>query len=151
LVSQESGVERMSETKEAVKGIATASAKRKEARAFAVLRPGRGRLYINGFPIEVYAPNEFVRMKILEPLWLAMDYARNVDIKVRVKGGGFMGQADAIRMAIGRVLVKWTGSEELERTFREYDRTILVGDPRRTEPKKFGGRSARARFQKSYR
>ena len=151
MVSQESGVERMSETKEAVKGIATASAKRKEARAFAVLRPGRGRLYINGFPIEVYAPNEFVRMKILEPLWLAMDYARNVDIKVRVKGGGFMGQADAIRMAIGRALVKWAGSEELERTFREYDRTILVGDPRRTEPKKFGGRSARARFQKSYR
>ncbi|RLG53065.1 MAG: 30S ribosomal protein S9 [Thermoproteota archaeon] len=141
----------MSETKEAVKGIATASAKRKEARAFAVLRSGRGRLYINGFPVEVYAPNEFVRMKILEPLWLARDYARSVDIKVRVKGGGFMGQADAIRMAIGRALVKWTGSEELERTLREYDRTILVGDPRRTEPKKFGGRSARARFQKSYR
>ena len=90
-------------------------------------------------------------MKILEPLWLAKDYAKTVDIRVRVKGGGFMGQADAIRMTIGRALVKWTGSEELERIYKEYDRTILVGDPRRTEPKKFGGRSARARFQKSYR
>lgn len=151
MARQESGVERMSEAKEIERGIATASAKRKEARAFAVIRPGRGRLYINGFPIEVYAPNEFVRMKILEPLWLARDYAKTIDIKVRVKGGGFMGQADAIRMAIGRALVKWTGSEELMRKYKEYDRTILVGDPRRTEPKKFGGRSARARFQKSYR
>jgi len=139
----------MEETKKTV--LATASAKRKEAVAFAVIRPGRGRLYINGFPIEVYAQNEFVRMKILEPLWLAKDYAKSIDIKVRVKGGGFMGQADAVRMAIARALVKWTGSQELERLFKEYDRSMLAGDPRRKEPKKFGGRGARARFQKSYR
>ncbi len=129
-----------------------ASARRKTARAFARLTPGSGRLFINGRPVEVYAPNEFVRMKILEPLWLAgEDVIGGVDIWVRVKGGGFMGQADAVRMAIGRALVAYTGSKELENLYKEYDRTILAGDPRQREPKKYGGRRARARFQKSYR
>ncbi len=132
--------------------LAHASAARKTARAFAVIRRGTGRLYINGFPVEVYAPNEFVRMKILEPLWLAgEDVYGDLDIFVRVRGGGFMAQADAIRMAIGRALVRYTGSKELEEFYKEYDRTILAGDPRQREPKKFGGRRARARFQKSYR
>ncbi|HDM91771.1 MAG TPA: 30S ribosomal protein S9 [Candidatus Korarchaeota archaeon] len=132
--------------------LAHASAARKTARAFAVIRRGTGRLYINGFPVEVYAPNEFVRMKILEPLWLAgEDVYGDLDIFVRVRGGGFMAQADAIRMAIGRALVRYTGSKELEELYKEYDRTILAGDPRQREPKKFGGRRARARFQKSYR
>ncbi|MCC6029268.1 MAG: 30S ribosomal protein S9 [Candidatus Korarchaeum sp.] len=130
---------------------ALASARRKTARAMAVIRKGSGRLYINGLPIEVFAPNEFVRMKILEPLWLAMDYVKDLDIFARVKGGGFMAQADALRMAIGRALVNYTKSDRLKEIFKEYDRTILKGDPRQTEPKKYGGRSARARFQKSYR
>ena len=131
--------------------LALASSRRKTARAMAVVRKGSCRLYINGLPVEAYAANEFVRMKILEPLWLASDYASDIDIYVRVKGGGFMSQADAARMAIGRALVKYSGSEELKELLKEYDRTILKGDPRQTEPKKYGGRSARARFQKSYR
>ncbi len=132
--------------------LAHASASRKTARAFAVIRRGSGRLYINGFPVEVYAPNEFVRMKILEPLWLAGEEVYgSLDVFVRVRGGGFMAQADAARMAIGRALVRYTGSKRLEELYREYDRTILAGDPRQREPKKFGGRRARARFQKSYR
>ncbi|ACB08333.1 30S ribosomal protein S9 [Candidatus Korarchaeum cryptofilum] len=130
---------------------ALASARRKTARAMAVIRKGSGRLYINGLPVEVFAPNEFVRMKILEPLWLAMDHVKDLDIFARVKGGGFMAQADALRMAIGRALVNYTKSDRLKEIFKEYDRTILKGDPRQTEPKKYGGRSARARFQKSYR
>jgi len=68
--------------------LALASSRRKTARAMAVIRKGSGRLYINGFPVEVYAPNEFVRMKILEPLWLAKDYIGGIDIYVKVKGGG---------------------------------------------------------------
>ncbi|RLG51911.1 MAG: 30S ribosomal protein S9 [Thermoproteota archaeon] len=133
-----------------------ASAKRKTARAAVVIKPGRGELRINGFLVNVYAPNEFVRAKILEPLKIAElilgeDSLRNLDIHVTVKGGGFMAQADAARMAIGRALVEWTGSEELKEAYVEYDRTIIAGDPRQTEPKKFGGRSARARVQKSYR
>ncbi|MEM3740514.1 MAG: 30S ribosomal protein S9, partial [Candidatus Korarchaeum sp.] len=90
-------------------------------------------------------------MKVLEPLWLAMDYVKDLDIYARVNGGGFMAQADALRMAIGRALVSYTKSEHLKELFKEYDRSILKGDPRQTEPKKYGGRSARARFQKSYR
>ncbi len=131
--------------------LASASARRKTARAFAVVKEGAGRLFINGVPVEVFAPNEFVRMKILEPLWLASDYIEKYDLYVTVKGGGFMSQADAIRMAVGRALVEVTGSEHLKELYKEYDRTILKGDPRQKEPKKYGGRGARARFQKSYR
>jgi len=62
-----------------------------------------------------------------------------------------MGQAQAVRMAIARALVKWSKDKKLESVFREYDRTMLVGDPRQTEPKKFGGPGPRRRRQKSYR
>lgn len=62
-----------------------------------------------------------------------------------------MGQAEAARMAIANVLLKWTKSTRLHTTFRDYDRTMIAGDPRRKEPKKFGGPGARARDQKSYR
>ena len=74
-----------------------------------------------------------------------------VEIKVKVKGGGFMGQAEAARIAVARGLLKWTKSKHLQSIFTEYDRTMLAGDPRRKEPKKFGGRGARAKRQKSYR
>lgn len=132
-------------------GFVTASGKKKGARAFALLKSGEGRLYVNGLPIEVYAPNEFIRMRILEPLWLVPDHAKSVDIKVKVKGGGFMSQAEATRTAVGRAILKWTESEALRTIFREYDRSILVGDFRRKEPKKPGRKGARARYQKSYR
>ena len=62
-----------------------------------------------------------------------------------------MGQAEAARTAIARALVKWYKDARLQRIFTEFDRTLLTGDPRRKEPKKFGGPGARARFQKSYR
>ena len=62
-----------------------------------------------------------------------------------------MGQAEAARIAIARALVAWSDSVELKQKYIEYDRTMLVGDPRRTEPKKFGGPGPRRRRQKSYR
>ena len=62
-----------------------------------------------------------------------------------------MGQAEASRMAIAKGLLKWTKSTRLRTTLRDYDRTMIAGDPRRSEPKKFGGPGARARDQKSYR
>ncbi|MCX8171954.1 MAG: 30S ribosomal protein S9, partial [Candidatus Bathyarchaeota archaeon] len=68
-----------------------------------------------------------------------------------VRGGGFMGQAEAARMAIARALVKWTKSAALKSAFLKFDRVLMAGDPRRKEPKKFGGPGARARDQKSYR
>ena len=73
------------------------------------------------------------------------------DINVRVKGGGIMGQTDAVRIAIAKSVQKFIGTKTIEKSFREYDDSLLSGDSRRTEPKKFGGKKARARRQKSFR
>lgn len=124
--------------------------KRKTAVARAVVRPGTGRVTVNQFPVEVIEP-EIARMKMMEPIMLAGDRAKSVDIRVKVFGGGFMGQAEASRMAIATGLVDWSRSGELRKIFTAYDRTMLAGDPRRSEAKKFGGPGARARKQKSYR
>jgi len=126
------------------------SGKRKTAIARAVIRPGKGRIRINKVPLEIWEP-KLARDKIMEPLMLAGDAWKEVDIDVKVQGGGFMGQAEAARMAIARGLLKWTKSSHLRTLFITYDRTMLAGDPRRKEMKKFGGPGARARDQKSYR
>ncbi|OYT55398.1 MAG: 30S ribosomal protein S9, partial [Desulfurococcales archaeon ex4484_217_2] len=119
--------------------------------ARAIIRPGKGRVFINNIPLEIY-PIEMARWKILEPLLLAGDDIRNsVDIHVNVRGGGVMAQADAARIAIARGLVELTKNEELKKLFLEYDKTMLSGDPRQAEPKKFARYSARRRWQKSYR
>jgi small subunit ribosomal protein S9 len=105
---------------------------------------------INGFPLEVYGP-EIVRTKIYEPLLVLSDRSKTVDIAVSVRGGGVMGQAEAVRTAIARGISEWSRSAEARRTLTKYDRSMLAGDPRRSEPKKFGGPGARRRKQKSYR
>jgi small subunit ribosomal protein S9 len=101
--------------------------------------------------LDVYG-TPLVREKIKEPIYLAGEkIADKLDISVRVDGGGYMGQADAARTAIAKALVEWKKDEELRKKLIDYDRTLLAGDSRRIEPKKFGGRSARAKKQKSYR
>jgi small subunit ribosomal protein S9 len=87
----------------------------------------------------------------MEPLVLFGEDWKRYDIKIRVQGGGFMGQADAIRMAVATGLIRMSQDFEARSKMLDHDRTMLVGDPRRTEPKKFGGPSARSRYQKSYR
>lgn len=62
-----------------------------------------------------------------------------------------MGQAEAARIALARGLWRWSKKTHLKTIFTAYDRTMLAGDPRRKETKKFGGPGARARDQKSYR
>lgn len=132
--------------------IVISTGKRKTAIARAVIRPGIGRVRINGIPLEIYQP-ELIRMFISEPLLLVDEKVRRAfDIYVNVKGGGFMGQAQAVRMAIARGLVEATGSEKLKAIFEEYDRSMIAGDPRQKEPKKPRTHSrARAKRQKSYR
>ncbi|MBS7659270.1 MAG: 30S ribosomal protein S9 [Candidatus Bathyarchaeia archaeon] len=133
------------------KRVLVVSGKRKTAIARAVVRPGYGRVWINRIPLEIYTP-EVAREKIKEPLVLAGEGVwKELDIDVKVSGGGFMGQAEAARMAIANALLKWTKNPKLQNILVEYDRTMVVGDPRRKEPKKFGGPGARARVQKSYR
>jgi small subunit ribosomal protein S9 len=137
----------MSKTKK----VMVLSGKRKTAIARATVRIGKGRVRVNNVPLEIYEP-KISRDKILEPLLLTDDKVWNqLDINVTVSGGGFMGQAEAARMAVANALLKWTKSTRLRTTLRDYDRTMIAGDPRRSEPKKFGGPGARARDQKSYR
>jgi small subunit ribosomal protein S9 len=130
--------------------VVVSTGKRKTSLAKATVRDGTGRIRINGIPLEVHQP-ELARMRIIEPLILFGEGWKRFDIKVRAKGGGFMSQADAIRMAIATGLIRMSQDFEARSKMIEHDRTMLVGDPRRTEPKKFGGPSARSRYQKSYR
>ena len=133
-----------------MKKVIHTSGKRKTAIARGKFRAGKGRVRINKSPVELYDP-ELARLKIQEPLTLEGDFLDKIDIDVRVVGGGVMGQAEAARMVIAKGLVQWTSDMELKEKFNQYDRTMLVGDPRRSEPKKYGGPGARARKQKSYR
>lgn len=124
--------------------------KRKTSKARVVVSEGKGRVRVNNTPIDLYKP-DLAREKIMESLWLAGEAVNNVDIKVKVHGGGYMSQAEAVRMGIAQGLIRWTRSKRLRNTYIEYDRTMLAGDGRRKESKKFGGPGARARKQKSYR
>ncbi|HWQ17650.1 MAG TPA: 30S ribosomal protein S9 [Sulfolobales archaeon] len=132
--------------------IVIATGKRKTAVARAVIRRGSGRVRINGTPVELI-PIEVARIKIMEPLLLVGKKIReSIDIDVKVSGGGFMSQAEACRMAIARGLVSFFSDfQEVVKIFREYDRTMLSGDPRGTEPEKWMRYSARRFRQKSYR
>jgi small subunit ribosomal protein S9 len=128
--------------------IISVSGKRKRAIARAFLKEGKGEVKINNIPIEHFTPN-VCRMKIMEPLILAGDVAKKVNITVNVMGGGISGQADAARLSVARALAKY--SSALEPVFLEYDRNLLVADVRRNEPHKPNRSKPRAKRQKSYR
>jgi len=133
-----------------VSDVVNTSGKRKSAIARATVKKGSGQVRINKIPLEIYSP-ELARLKIQEPLALVPEKATKVDIQVNVKGGGIMGQADASRTAIAKGLVEFFEDSELERNFKQFDRSLLISDPRRKLPKKPLGRGARKRRQKSYR
>ena len=125
--------------------------KKKAAIARAIIRKGNGKIRINKIPLEIYEP-ELCRWKIMEPVLLAGPKIINkIDINIDVKGGGLMGQTEAVRTALAKAISEWIDKPEIKRKFLDYDRMLLVSDARRKEPKKFGGRGARRRFQKSYR
>jgi len=139
-------------------------ATRKTASAHVHIAKGVGKVRINNVPLEM-VNQETAREAILAPLEIAGDLRNKVDISVRVKGGGFMGQASASATAISRALTGWTKSkkdpkdhpfsksirEDLKKRIAEFDKYLISGDARRKEPKKFGGPGARRRKQKSYR
>merc|ERR1712046_343541 len=132
--------------------------RKREAVAVAFVKKGKGLIKVNGVPIELVEP-KILRSKVWEPiLLLGANRYSTVDIRIRVKGGGQVAQIYAIRQAVAKSLVAWyqkyvdeAAKREIKNVLMEYDRTLLVADPRRPEPKKFCGRGARARFQKSYR
>ena len=133
------------------KKVLVVSGKRKTATAKAVVKQGIGRVRVNKTPVEIIEPT-IAKEKIMEPLLQAGEAVwRQLDMDVKTQGGGYMGQAEAARMAIANALLKWTKSTHLRTVFTEYDRTMVAGDARSKESKKFGGPGARAKEQKSYR
>lgn len=139
-------------------------ASRKTAKAHAMISKGVGKVRINNVPAEMI-PQEVAREIILAPLEISGELRKKVDLSVRVRGGGYVGQAYATATAISRSLTGRTKSrkdpkdhpfsksvrEDLKKRINEFDKHLLSGDARRKEPKKFGGPGARRKKQKSYR
>ena len=132
------------------KKVVNTSGKRKTAIARASVQKGSGLVRINKIPVELYEP-EIARWKILESIKIAENHIDKINIDVSVKGGGFMSQASAARTAIAKGLVEFTRDPNLKLAFLDHDRSLLVSDSRRKEPKKPLGRGARKKRQKSYR
>ncbi len=132
--------------------------RKKNATAVAVCQEGHGLVRVNGKPLHLIEP-ESMRTKVFEPFFLVgANRFKDLTIRVRVTGGGSLAQVLAVRQAIAKALIAYyqryhdeKSKNELKDMFIQYDKTLLVSDSRRCEPKKFGGRGARARFQKSYR
>ena len=132
--------------------------RKKNAVAVATCVNGHGIIRVNGKPLHLVEPPS-LRIKLYEPVLLVgAEKFKKVTMRIRVRGGGPSNQVFAIRQAMAKALVSFhqkyedeQSKRELRDLFLQYDRNLLVSDPRRAEPKKFGGKGARARFQKSYR
>jgi small subunit ribosomal protein S16e len=132
--------------------------RKRTATAVAYCHDGKGLIKLNGTPLSQIA-SETLRAKLLEPLELLGPERWNfLDIRLRVNGGGHVSQIYAIRQAISKAIIAYyqkyvdeQAKTELKKILAGYDRTLLVADPRRMEPKKFGGQGARVRRQMSYR
>ncbi|KAI9282914.1 40S ribosomal protein S16 [Umbelopsis sp. AD052] len=132
--------------------------RKKTATAVAHCKRGKGLIRVNGSPVELLEP-EIMKFKVYEVvLLLGQERFANIDIRIRVNGGGHVSQIYAIRQALAKSVVAFNqkfvdeaSKKEIKEILVQFDRTLLVADPRRCEPKKFGGIGARARYQKSYR
>ena len=128
------------------------SGKRRRAIARATIQLGKGQVRINKKLLQLYNP-KLARMRIMEPLLIAgEDIIKKVKIDIDVSGGGWNGQAEAARLAIARGLVQFTGNKQLEKSFLNYDRHLLVAAVRQRESRKPNThQKARSKVQKSYR
>ncbi len=120
--------------------------RRKTAVSAVRIRPGTGKVDINGKEMKEYFPSEVQRNQILDPLVRA-GYLGQFDLIIRAKGGGVAAQAVATRLGISRALV--CKDETLRKELKELG--YLTRDPRRKERKKYGRAKARKRFQYSKR
>jgi len=123
-----------------------AAGRRKKAVASVRLRPGSGKVNVNGKKLEEYFVGEIQRRAVMAPL-NKLELEGNYDMIVRVKGGGLEGQAEALRLGIARALVK--ENETRRQDLKGYG--YLTRDPRKRERKKYGLAGARKRFQFSKR
>ncbi len=120
--------------------------RRKTSVARLYLSSGEGKISINGRTLEDYFPSEVHKIIIKQPLTL-IEAVEKFDINVNVSGGGFTGQAEAIRLAISRALCE-IDAENRPSLKKE---GFLTRDPRMVERKKYGRRKARRKFQFSKR
>jgi small subunit ribosomal protein S9 len=128
-------------------------ARRKTSIARATLAPGTERITVNRVDIRALKPR-LMRELILEPVKVSSEtkeIASSSDISITVRGGGMSSQAQAARSALARAIARAASSDSVKKAYYNYDRTMVVDDVRRVEPKKYKGPKARARFQKSYR
>ncbi|MEK6895754.1 MAG: 30S ribosomal protein S9 [Nanoarchaeota archaeon] len=127
------------------------SGKRKRAVAKATIKDGSGQITINNRNYKTL--DFFDKLRIEEPLRIAHNILgkTNFDVEIKTQSGGAKGQIEAARLALARAIVKFTNSHELEDSYFDYDRTMLVADVRRKESRKPGDSKARAKRQKSYR
>jgi small subunit ribosomal protein S9 len=123
-----------------------ATGRRKTAIARVYMAAGTGTITINGKNYDEYFPAKLRQFVIEQPLDVTTSMGQ-LDIKINVKGGGLTGQAEAIRLAIARALVK--DNAEVKPTLKE--KGFLTRDPRMVERKKFGHKKARKSFQFSKR
>ena len=126
--------------------VINAIGRRKAAVARVYLSDGKGQITINDREYKQYFPNEILQYVVLQPLNL-LNVADKFDIKVTLDGGGFKGQAEAVRLAISRALIK-VDPEFKPRLKAE---GFTTRDPREVERKKPGRPKARKRFQFSKR
>merc|ERR1719228_46863 len=146
--------EKMADDKEPIQSVQVFGRK-KTATAVAYCKRGKGLIKVNGRPLELVQPTA-LSFKLQEPiLLLGKDRFADIDIRIRVKGGGHTSQVYAIRQALSKSLVAYfqkyvdeQSKQEITDILVQFDRSLLVADPRRNEPKKFGGPGARARYQK---
>lgn len=120
--------------------------RRKEAVARVYLAKGAGAITVNGKEYKEYFPVMYLQNQVELPL-KTIEQTEGYDIVVNVAGGGQKGQAEAIKMAISRALIKVT--PELRPSLKKEG--LLTRDPRMVERKKFGKRKARRSFQFSKR
>ena len=124
--------------------LGTGRRKRSIARVF--LRPGSGKITVNGRAFENYFPTEATRIPVQQAL-RTVEMQERFDVLVLANGGGVVGQAGAIRLGIARALVQF--NVELRGALKKAG--LLTRDPRQHERKKYGQKGARKRFQFSKR
>ena len=120
--------------------------RRKAAIARVILTKGNGAITINKRPIEVYFPSSILQYIVRQPL-STLDVVEKYDIRVNLDGGGYKGQAEALRLAIARALVKINPEDKPALRAEGF----MTRDPRVVERKKPGQPKARKRFQFSKR
>lgn len=129
-----------------VKDVINTVGRRKTSVARVYLKPGKGEIKVNKRDYKDYFPIEVLQTKIQQPLAL-LESIQEFDININVTGGGFTGQAEAIRMGISRALCEYN-AENRPALKKE---GFLTRDSRMVERKKYGRRKARRRFQFSKR